>query len=89
MTHELESAQFEVLTDSETAIIIMRLSSRIDTEGICCKFKCICLPTEHQTAVGAGFKGDRAFQVELGFRNVADFYMLHKKKRIASDKHHF
>ena len=30
----------------------------------------ICLPTEHQRAVGARFKGDRVFQVELEFRNV-------------------
>ena len=30
----------------------------------------ICLPTEHQRAVGACFKGDRAFQVKLEFRNV-------------------
>ena len=30
----------------------------------------ICLPTEHQRALGARFKGDRAFQVELKFRNV-------------------
>ena len=27
----------------------------------------ICLPTEHQRAVGARFKGDLAFQVELEF----------------------
>ena len=33
----------------------------------------ICLPTEHQRALGARFKGDRAFQVELEFRNVGFF----------------
>ena len=27
-------------------------------------------PTEHQRAVGARFKGDRAFKVELEFRKV-------------------
>ena len=30
----------------------------------------ICLLTEHQRSPGARFKGDRAFQVELEFRNV-------------------
>ena len=33
----------------------------------------ICLPVEHQRAVGACFKGERAFQVELKFRNVGFF----------------
>ena len=30
----------------------------------------IPLPTKHQRALGARFKGDRAFHVELEFRNV-------------------
>ena len=30
----------------------------------------IGLPTENQRAQGARFKGDRAFQVELEFRNI-------------------
>ena len=36
-----------------------------------CKCTLICLPTEHQRALGGRFKGDRAFQVKLEFRNVS------------------
>ena len=33
-------------------------------------FKCNLFTTEHQRALGACFKGDSAFEVELEFRNV-------------------
>ena len=37
------------------------------------KCSTVCLPTEHQRAVGARFKVDHAFQIELEFRNVGFF----------------